>query len=401
MARLETTFCGLKLKSPFIFTSGPLIYGLDGMLRAHQAGAGAVVTKTLRLERALNPVSHMSAVDRTSLINCEKWADMDAEEWFKRDIPEAVKAGVTVIASVGHTPPEADALVEKCEKAGAHAIELVSYTEETLLPMLKISLAKVKIPVICKISANWPDPAGTARRCLELGAAGVCCIDSIGPTLKIDIKNRRPVMGSEDGYGWLTGSPIKPVALRVCADTTRKGKVNGNVPQVYASGGVMKADDAMEFLMVGCQAVGLCTACIINGVDYCKKLCASLEKLLDELGFAALEDAIGVALPNFPTRAQEPTKGEQEAGVESDAKYAFGFKAEACTKCRRCVTVCCYAARGLDDKGMHVDRDLCRNCGVCLSVCPTGALSGLIVSSFAEAPEALRSDPQNTVGLFS
>lgn len=401
MSRLETTYCGLKLRSPFIFTSGPLTYGLDGMLRAHEAGAGAVVTKTLRLERAVNPVSHMSAVDRSALINCEKWADMDADEWFKRDIPEAVKAGVTVIASVGHTPPEAEALVEKCEKAGAHAIELVSYTEETLLPMLKISLSKVKIPVICKISANWPDPAGTARRCIELGAAGVCCIDSIGPTLKIDIKKRAPVMGSDDGYGWLTGAPIKPISLRICADTVRGGKIDGKDPQVYSSGGVMKAEDAVEFLMVGCQGVGICTVCILNGVDYCKKLNAGLEKLLDELGFATLKDCIGSALPNFPTKALEPTKGEQVAGEESNAKYAFEFKPAACTKCKRCVTVCCYNARVLDNSGMKCDRDLCRNCGVCLSVCPTGALVGTMVSRFADASESARRDPQNSVGLFS
>ncbi len=398
---LSTTFCGLRLSSPFVFSSGPLIYGLKGMLAAHAAGAGAVVTKTLRLKRALNPASHISALDRTALINCEKWADMDAEQWFACDIPEAVKAGVTVIASVGHTPEEAEALVEKCERAGAAAIELVSYTEDTLLPMLEIALRKVSVPVICKISGNWPDPAGTGLRCLAKGAAGLGCIDSIGPTLKIDIRTRRPVMGSADGYGWLTGAPLKPISLRICADTARPGWSAGSVPQIYGMGGVMKAEDAMEFLMVGCRAVGICSVGILQGVDVCHKLNGNLKKLLGELGYASVEEAVGQALPNFPTRAWEPTRGEQEAGVESDAKYAFTFDAATCTGCGRCVTVCSYAARALNDKSMRVDRNACRNCGVCLSVCPTGALRGEVVESFAAASPEARRDAQNVAGLFS
>ena len=50
----------------------------------------------------------------------------------------------------------------------------------------------VDIPVICKLSGNWPDTVGTARKCLEHGANGICAIDSIGPTLKIDIEKQRP-----------------------------------------------------------------------------------------------------------------------------------------------------------------------------------------------------------------
>lgn len=399
---ISTTLCGIKLQSPFIYSSGPLIYGLDGMLRAHKAGAGAVVTKTLRLERALNPTSHISALDRTTLINCEKWADMDADQWFEHDIPEAVNAGAVVIASLGQTPEEVGALVEKCEKAGAAAIELVSYTENTLLPMLAIALKKVKIPVICKISGNWPDAAGTARRCIEKGAAGVACIDSIGPTLKIDIHTRKPVMGSKDGYGWLTGSAIKPIAMRICADLTRSLKAHGKTPQLYGMGGVIKAEDAVEFLMVGCQAVGLCTVGIMQGVEVCEKLIASLKKLLAELGFKSLQEAVGAALPNFPVKALEPTRGEQEAGMESDSKYAFLFKANVCTKCQRCVAVCSYDARTLQDGVMRVNRDECRNCGVCLSVCPTGALTGEVVAAFSQAqPEARQDRAQNSVGLFS
>ena len=76
------------------------------------------------------------AVNQDSLINCEKWADSDRLNWYENEIPKTVAAGAVVIGSVGHTLKEAQAIVKDVERAGAHMIELVSYTEDTLLPML-------------------------------------------------------------------------------------------------------------------------------------------------------------------------------------------------------------------------------------------------------------------------
>jgi dihydroorotate dehydrogenase (fumarate) len=50
----------------------------------------------------------------------------------------------------------------------------------------------------------------------------------------------------------------------------------------------------------------------------------------------------------------------------------------------RCVAVCAYNARTLDFPNMYVDRDLCRNCGACVSVCPTGALTARVVDELEE-----------------
>ncbi|MBU4510487.1 dihydroorotate dehydrogenase, partial [bacterium] len=98
-ADISTELCGIKLQSPFILSSGPLSYAAEGLIKAHQAGAGAVVTKTIRLEAAVNSVGHISKINKDSLINCEKWADSEASLWFKREIPMAKEAGAVVIAS--------------------------------------------------------------------------------------------------------------------------------------------------------------------------------------------------------------------------------------------------------------------------------------------------------------
>ena len=76
-ADISIDFCGYHLKSPYILSSGPLSYSAEGMIRAYNAGAGAVVTKTIRLDAADNPIHHMGTVGNSSLINCEKWSDID------------------------------------------------------------------------------------------------------------------------------------------------------------------------------------------------------------------------------------------------------------------------------------------------------------------------------------
>lgn len=279
----------------------------------------------------------------------------------------AKAAGVVVIASVGHTPEEAEALVKDCEKAGADFIELVSYSEDTLLPMLKATKERVSIPVICKLSGNWHDPVGTAKKCLELGADAISAIDSIGPTLKIDIKHARPAMFSNDGYGWLSGGAMRPIALRINSEIARNGCAN-----LMGVGGVTCAEDAIEYFMVGAKVIGVHSIAILKGVEYFSKLCKDTAILLEQLGYRNIPSVVGVALPNFP-------KQEKVARLDFHYQPDSNGGHRGCTKCGRCVTACSYDARTLDFPVMNVDKDLCRSCGLCVSVCPTGALTATIV----------------------
>lgn len=374
-ADISIDFCGYHLQSPYILTSGPLCYGAEGMIKGHEAGAGAVVTKTIRLEAAINPVNHMSTVNRDSLINCEKWADTDRLNWYENEIPMTVAAGAVVIGSVGHTLKEAQAIVKDVELSGAHMIELVSYNEDTLIPMLDYTKGHVNIPVICKLSGNYADTVGIARKCLEHGADGICAIDSIGPTLKIDITKAAPEMLSSDGFGWLTGAAIKPIALRY---NYQIAKDNPHFMNLYASGGIMKADDAIEFMMAGVTGAGVCTAGILKGVEYVEKLCYDLANRLAELGYHSVLEVNRAAHPNFPPD-------------EHIAKLDFQFTphkedgvSKKCTSCGKCVTVCCYDARKLEFPEMIVDMERCRSCGLCVDVCPTGALTAAVAPQTAK-----------------
>lgn len=364
-ADISIDFCGYHLKSPYILSSGPLSYSAEGMICAYNAGAGAVVTKTIRLNAADNPVHHMGTVGNNSLINCEKWSDIDWKTWCEKEIPEAVNAGVVVIASVGHTLEEAKAIVTEVWKAGAHMIELVSYTEDTLIPMLDYTKKHTDIPVICKLSGNWPDAVKTAGECLRHGADGLCAIDSIGPVLKIDIRTGEPEMKGDGGFGWLTGSAVKPIALRYNYEIAGKYP---DLMNLYGSGGVMTAEDAIEYMMAGAGAVGICTAPILKGTGYIKTLCRELSLKLKGLGYNSAREVNRKAIRFFNSKETKGSIKFTFSPFEEDGKT------RKCISCRKCENVCCYQARKLQFPEMTVDLQKCRFCGLCMDVCPKGAI---------------------------
>ena len=374
-ADISTTFCGKKLRTPFILSSCPLGYGAEGLIRAHNAGCGAVVTKTIRIARAINPVRHIAAFGNTSLVNCEKWSDLEREQWYEREIPLTKAAGAVVIASIGHTPEEARVIARDVQKAGADMIELVSYTEESLLPMLETAKNLVDIPVICKLSANWPDAVATGLKCIERGADGVCAIDSIGPVLKIDIEHARPVLSGADGRGWMSGDALRPLSLHVNAGLAQRLP---GFTGLYGSGGCMSARDAVEFFMAGSSCVGVCSIGILRGIDSVERMCRDLSALLEHLGYPDIPSVRGAALPYLP---EKDVVSRLQFHFEPYPNELTGTR--GCSNCRRCVTVCSYGARSLDYPEMRVNPALCRDCGACADVCPTGALTADIMPQSA------------------
>lgn len=353
---MKTDFFGTQLQSPVIIGSGPLSYSADGMLRLHQAGAGAVVTKTITRYAADNPYRHMVQCDTNTLINCEKWSDYPMERWLDTEIPKAVQAGVKCIASVGHTVQDSSLCVEKLEELGCTAIELVSYRDETVLPMLEDTKKRVKIPVIVKLSPNSSDLMGHARRCEEAGANAFTACDSMGPTLKIDIETGHPVLGGADGYGWLSGAMIRPFTLQKICELRKQTRL-----PIIGLGGVAKWQDAIEMIMAGANYIGICSAVILKGSEFIGKLDKQIDTYLAEHGYHSLEEISGVVQKFLP-------------GKDEKKPYQMGYDLEKCNHCGRCIKVCPYHARTFGpDKTMVIDEKECRKCGLCVSIC--GGLS--------------------------
>jgi dihydroorotate dehydrogenase subfamily 1 len=351
---LTVTLCGINLKNPLILASGPLSWSAVGIREAFAAGAAAVVTKTIRPQATINPMPHIAALKRGSLLNTEGWSDLPSEQWIERELPALADRAGVLIASLGHTPAEVVQLARPLAEAGANMLEVVSYRAEDAAPMVAAAKRAVSVPVLVKISANWPDLMAVVGDCLRVGADGVTAIDSIGPALRVDVETGRPLLGS---FAWLSGAAIRPIALRVVAEIC----LRYNVP-VVGTGGVGQAEDAVEMVMAGATAVGVHTAPLLQGLGWFGKTLTRLEHWLDKRGHACLSGLRGLALPHL-----------QESAPHTP--LTFVFDPEACTQCDRCVTVCAYGARDLSPDGqMSLDEAVCRSCGLCASVCPTGAL---------------------------
>lgn len=355
---VRTTFLGHELQSPIIVGSSPASFGADAMIRCHEAGAGAVVCKTINRRAAENPDLHMVLAGKETLINCEKWTDFPMERWLAAEMPQAVAAGVTCIASVGHGVEDSRLCVERLEDIGVMAIELVSYTDDTVLPMLEDTKRRVDIPVIVKLSPNSADLMGHAQRCVDAGADALTVCDSIGPAMRIDIETGKPLMGSADGCGWLTGAAIFPLTV---ARIAALRQALPNVP-IIGLGGITSWQDGIEFVMAGADMMGVASAAILHGPGFITRMNARVDAWCAEHGVRELGEMRGRVLEHL--------------SVEQGGGYGMGFDYAACRHCNQCVTACAYRARSFDEGGYAVvDGALCRHCGLCASVCGFGAIT--------------------------
>ncbi len=350
---LSTPLAGMRLAHPFLLASGPLSHDGEAIVRAHRAGASAIVTKTISRTPAVDPVPSIVLEQAETLLNAERWSTLSSETWIERDIPLAVESGAVVIASVGLAPLDVAALASELESAGVSALEVVSYDESAVAGMVREAVKRVRIPVIAKVSVNWQDPVAAATACADLGAAAITASDSLGPALRIDLGTRRPRLGSASG--WLSGRSLFPVVLHLIA---RLSAVLPRSVPIIGTGGVTSADAAIEMMMAGATAVGLCTAPILHGLSSFETLPEQLARRLNDLGFDAGFDCIGAAHLRDPHPSRLPS---------------LSWDPAACTHCNLCVRLCPYGARSSSDP-LHVG-DACHRCGLCVSACPAGALT--------------------------
>lgn len=374
MTKLQTRLFNCELPSPLVLASGPRSYGAAGVWEAYKAGAGAVVTKTLRPTLPVNPTPHIlkpsSRGLHNTLINAEEWSDISWEDWVYEEIPALAGHPGALIVSVGHTAQDVEKFIEFLESSeGVDIIECVSYSATDMVPLIAVVRANTDLPILAKLSFNWgAELLPAAEAVLEAGCSGFTAIDSIGPALQIDIETGRPFLASEGGKGWMSGAAIKPLALALVADLkTRFGR------PVVGTGGVFSAEDIIEMSMAGADAVGACSAPILYGNEWFTKTLKKLELWLTEHNYSNLEEIVGFALPHLqPHRIAN--------GLD------FRFDPLLCTLCQRCVTVCPYNARQLsgdtrrdESITMLLDSEKCRSCGLCSSVCAPQALTSEII----------------------
>ena len=241
--------------------AGPLVGDAEKMLWLEQvAGCGAIVAKTVSTHDAHIPHPCIYG-DRDYIMNCELWTEYPKEKWINEFFPYFKKhsVGKPLIVSVGYTKEDMEVLIPLLDKF-ADAFEVSTHYVGNDLNALGETVATIrrltKKPFYMKISAHMPDPEGFAHTIKVNGANGVVAVNSLGPSMKIDIANREIIYGNTKGFAWTSGPYIKNIALATVY-TIKNAEPSLTVIGV---GGIASASDVIEFLLAGASAVGMLSA---------------------------------------------------------------------------------------------------------------------------------------------
>jgi len=142
------------------------------------------------------------------------------------------------------------------------------------------------LPVMVKLSPNVTDIVEIARAVEDAGADAISLINTLSG-MAIDVRSRRPKLGNI--VGGLSGPAIKPVALWLVYRVAGAVRV-----PVVGGGGIMKAEDALEFIMAGATAVQVGTAGLVDPQSI-EEIITALGRYLSAQGIRHISDLRGVA----------------------------------------------------------------------------------------------------------
>jgi len=358
---LTTTLGGLTLANPLLPASGPLSGDAEKLLWLDSQGVGALVTKTIGTEAAIVPRPCIAG-GRDWLHNAELWSEFSPDRWVTEFLPRVKEKSLApLIVSVGYTQADLTVLIPRLEPF-ADAFEVSTHYVGTDLAAIGRTVEAVRAltskPVFLKVSPHLPDPVAFARTVLAAGATGVAAINSLGPTLGIDLKSRSVAWGNTQGEVWTSGPVIKPLALALVR------RIKDAVPDciLIGTGGVQSADDVLEFLLAGADAVQMLSAALLKGKDLYAKILAALPDALTKYGFTSVAEVTATRLKPYAP-GWEP-------------RWPVVDKA-TCTRCGLCEKLCPYFAMSAPKgRAAQVDPQACFGCGLCQSRCPVGAITG-------------------------
>ncbi|WP_456420630.1 dihydroorotate dehydrogenase [Thermococcus sp.] len=299
MASLEVELFGIRFENPLILASGINDKTPEQWIRAHEEGAGGVVTKSIGIEPRKgydNPTIvelPYGLINAMGLPNPGWKGFLEMVEGYTFDFP-------LIVSIFGGSSEEFAFLAEKlsevadafelnlsCPHAKGYGME-IGQNPENVYEVVKAVKDATDKPVIAKLTPNIDDITKLGLAAEKAGADAVSAINTL-KAIAIDVYAKRPILSNR--VGGYSGPGVKPVALRAVYDLAR----TLDIP-VMGIGGITTWQDAVEFLLAGASALQIGTAVSLRGWKVFREINEGVARYLESEGFSSVREIVGLAL---------------------------------------------------------------------------------------------------------
>ena len=253
----------LTLKNPVLTASGTFGYGLEFATYGDLTALGGMVVKGLSLLPRMGNATPRIVETTAGMLNAVGLQNDGVENFCKTKLPRLPWQETAVIANIyaGSVDEFAELAARLNEEEGVAALEVnvscpnvkeggVLFGQDPALAAQVTAAVRRAAPgkhVMIKLSPNVTDIALMARSVEDAGADSISCINTL-LGMAVDLHSRKPSLANV--VGGLSGPAIKPVALRCVWQVARAVRI-----PVIGIGGIVTAEDALQFLLVGASAV--------------------------------------------------------------------------------------------------------------------------------------------------
>ncbi|MFC2336723.1 MAG: dihydroorotate dehydrogenase [Negativicutes bacterium] len=296
--RLATNIAGIAMRTPVLTASGTFGFGEEFTDFVDLSRLGAVVVKGTTLHPRRGNDGVRIAETPSGMLNCIGLENPGVEFFLHDILPRVSRYGMNIIVNIsGSSAEEYGILAKKLDVSGIAGIELnvscpnvkeggiiFGTSPKAVRSVVQAAKANTKKPVILKLSPNITDIVPIAQAAEAAGADALSLINTL-LGLAVDIHSRRPILGNITGG--LSGPAVKPVALRLVWQTAQAV----NIP-IIGMGGIMTADDAVEFFLAGASAVAVGTANFIDPTAT-EKIIQGIDDYLVRYQVQNIKDIVG------------------------------------------------------------------------------------------------------------
>jgi dihydroorotate dehydrogenase (NAD+) catalytic subunit len=296
---IATSIGKIQLDKPVMLASVILGISLDVFNRLYASGAGAVVTKSLSTapwEGYPNPT--IFSVKGGGWINAVGLSNPGASNFAKmiernQDVP-------IIVSLVGSVPEDFETMIKEFKNCKVKAYELnlscphvakvgLEVGDDPGLVKSIVSAVKnsTNVPVIAKVGLGTSNYLNTVSNAIDSGIDAITAINTVR-AMAIDVETQRPILSNK--FGGLSGTPIKPIALRCVYEISSKYDI-----PIIGCGGVSTWEDAVEFFLAGASAVQIGSAIGDNWVGVFDDVNKGILQYMEKKGYSTIKEMVGLA----------------------------------------------------------------------------------------------------------